>query len=52
MSETQTRTKIEEAIYDTKLRLEKVKQDIMLLSVKRDALQEQLVSLETIRDKR
>ena len=43
-------TKIEAAIRDTKLRLEHVKQEIMLMSRERDTLQKQLDSLETIQD--
>ena len=44
-------TKIEKAIYDTKLRLDDVKMQIRLLSKERDVLQEQLDSLEIINAK-
>ncbi len=48
--ETTKESKIEAAIKDTKLRLEKAQQDIMLAIKARDTLQEQLESLQTIRD--
>ncbi len=43
-------TKIEAAIKDTKLRLEHVKQELMLMSRERDTLKKQLDSLEIIQD--
>ena len=48
--ENKKTTKIEAAIKDTKLRLDHVKQEIMLMSRERDTLQKQLDSLETIQD--
>ena len=48
--ENKKTTKIEAAIRDTKLRLDHVKQEIMLMSRERDTLQKQLDSLETIQD--
>ena len=50
MENNKKTTKIEAAIKDTKLRLEHVKQEIMLMSRERDTLQKQLDSLETIQD--
>lgn len=44
------RTKIEQAIYDTKLRLEKVNQDIMLLIREKETLMTQISTLEKIED--
>lgn len=43
------RTKIDQAIHDTRLRLNKAKENIMLLSRERDVLQDTLDSLELIK---
>lgn len=43
-------TKIEGAIYDTKMRLNHTKERIMLLSKERDVLQDQLDTLELIKN--
>lgn len=45
-------TKIEVAIRDTKLRLEYVKQEIMLMIRERDTIQKQLDLLEAIEDRK
>jgi septal ring factor EnvC (AmiA/AmiB activator) len=50
MENNKKTTKIEAAIKDTKLRLEHVKQEIMLMIRERDTLQKQLDSLETIQE--
>ena len=42
-------TKIDAAIKDTKLRLNKVREDIMLLSKERDVLLDQIETLELIK---
>ena len=39
-------TKIEVAIYDTKLRIKKVEQDIMLLLREKETLEKQVTTLE------
>lgn len=43
-------TKIDAAISDTKLYLEKAKEDIMLLLREKKVLEERLSALETIKD--
>ena len=43
-------TKIDVAINDTKLRLNQVEQEIMLMIREKETLKKQLDSLETIRD--
>jgi len=48
MAENQT--KIDAAIKDTQLRLNKVQEDIMLLSKERNVLQEQLDTLKLIKE--
>jgi len=47
---TNTETKIERAIYDTKLKLDNTIMDIRLLIRERDTLENQLRTLEIIRD--
>lgn len=44
------KTKIEAAIYDTKLKLQNVEQNIMLLIREKETLYQQIRSLEAIQD--